>query len=692
MVLNIISVISAILSIIILILFITQIVKTGRFIDKKSAIILAPTFINVFILYFFGIYYTNPSIINSLFYALQYSVLAFALRFNFEYVEVALTSCKLYYLVFYVGIGLTALCSVLVIVAYTLGKFINKLKCLILKDEPLILIGFNDDTVNFYNSLNRKSKVYFMIESYNESPIKYCLTNNIKYIFFNEENINKITKKRFIYFISFLDDESSGYDIINLFNKINRDYNLRIITKSSSNDVLKSLTINNDKIDVFSIYDLVIKKFILEYQVANLLTSNQINYNTATLYEDINITNFIYGFSDLGNKLYLDLIENGQFVKLKNNKYENYVPSYLIFDENTINESNYNIHNLHHIDEITQKEDYFPLPNKIENSTFFENTNLKVLYKELDKIIEKSKKNDMIIFYFVSSSEGNNVDLGFKVLQKLKEKEVSFDYRIFIYANENLITETYSNHDERLIIFGCEHDIINYEVIVEDSLDEYAKRRAYYYDLIAKNKVTIEGLININNNKKIIKEKNALWNSLGNYQKKSNVKSVLSIMSKMAMLGLEITDDKENAITESEYLNIYDENHCISENTTYFIRNKKNISKRDALAFLEHQRWNAFMICDGYIPMKKSKIEVSKENDKIKLYKNDTNLRLHACITTFDGLEEYFDFMAKKFEEENIMSYDDAFLYVENKKYDYMLMDTAYNDIRCLKKSIKKKY
>lgn len=684
MLLNIISLISACLSVIILVLFIRQIVKTGRFIDKKSVIILAPTFINVFILYFFGINYNDFSIIDSLFYALQYSVLAFALRFNFEYVNLALSASKLYYLAFYIGIGLTALCSVLVIVAYTLGKVINKAKCLILKDEPLILIGFNPDSVNFYNSLKNKSKVYFMIESYNESAIKYCLTNNIKYLFFNEENVNKLTKKRFIEFISFLYDESNGYDIINLFKKINNNYNLRIITKSNSNDVLKSLTINNEKIDVFSVYDLVIKKFILEYQIANLLSSKQIDYANATLKEDVNITNFIYGFGDLGNKLYLDLIENGQFVKLKNNQYNNYVPSYLIFDKERINESNHNIHNLHHIDEITSQEDYFPMPHKIENTSFFENADLRRFYDELDKVIVKSKENDMIIFYFVSSSEGNNVDLGFKVLQKLKEKEVSFDYRIFIYANENLITQTYSKHDKNLIIFGCEHDIINYEVIVEDSLDEYAKRRAYYYDLIAKNKVTIEGLVNIDNNdKKVIKEKNALWNSLGNYQKKSNEKSVLSIMSKMSMLGLEITDENENAISEREYLNIYDENHCISKNTTYFIRNKKNISKRDTLAFLEHQRWNAFMICDGYIPMKKSKIKVSKENDKVKLYKNDTTLRLHACITTFDGLEEYFDFMAKKLEEENIMSYDDAFLYVENKKYDYMLMDTAYNDIRC---------
>lgn len=511
MILNYVSLVSIILALIILILFIRQILQTGRFVDKKSIIILAPTFINIFILYFFGIHYGNQSIIDSLFYSLQYSVLSFALRFNFELVELALSSSRLYYFVFYIGLGLTALCSVLVIVTYTLGKVINKIKCLILKHEPLVLIGFNDNTITFYNSLKDKSKVYFMIDSYDENAVKFCLTNNIKYIFLNIDNVRRITSKRFINFICFLTDESKGYDIINLFNQINDPYNLKIVTKLSTNDVLNSLTINNEKINVFSIYDLVIKKFILEYQVANLLTSKQINYSTATLYENVDVTNFIYGFGDLGNKLYLDLIENGQFVKLKNKEYINYVPKYIILDEANITKSNYNIHNIHHIDEITTQDDYFPLPNKIEDTTFFSKTDLKVLYKELDKVIEKSDSSDMIIFYFVSHNEGKNVDLGFKVLQKLKEKEVDFDYRIFIYANENLITETYSKHDKKLIIFGCEKDIINYEVIVEDSLDEYAKRRAYYYDLIAKNKVTIEGLININNDdKKIIKEKNAL--------------------------------------------------------------------------------------------------------------------------------------------------------------------------------------
>lgn len=37
------------------------------------------------------------------------------------------------------------------------------------------------------------------------------------------------------------------------------------------------------------------------------------------------------------------------------------------------------------------------------------------------------------------------------------------------------------------------------------------------------------------------------------------------------------------------------------------------------------------------------------------------------------------------------MSYDDGFNYIENKKYDYLLMNTADNDIICFNKYIVKK-
>lgn len=117
---------------------------------------------------------------------------------------------------------------------------------------------------------------------------------------------------------------------------------------------------------------------------------------------------------------------------------------------------------------------------------------------------------------------------------------------------------------------------------------------------------------------------------------------------------------------------------------------KKPISKRDALAYMEHLRWNAFMITYGYIPMEKALIRVDVVDGKIKLYKNDVTKRLHACITTDEGLEEYFKFMSNLIVKHTNKTYEEAFKIVENKCYDYMLMDTIYDDIALMGLYIKK--
>lgn len=692
--LNIVAGISLVIAVIIVILFVRQIIKSGRFIDKKSTIILGPTFLNTFILYFFGILYSSGKVLNSVFSGLQYSVLAFAMRFNFEIVSTALADSKAYFLMFYVGIGLTAMSSVLVIIAFTLGKVLNKIRCLILKEEPLVIIGFNKSSIVFYNSIQNKKNIYFMINN-DDAAIKFCLTNNVKYVIFSKKNLEKFLKKRFCRFVSFT--EQNINDAINLVHLFNDDiydykYDLHLITNAKSLDVLKNMAIRNQMITVLSLYDLDIKKLMLEHQTAQYLTDKQIDYDNACLKTDAEINNIFWGFSDLGNMLYLELILNSQFVKIENGKYINYPANYYIYDNKRVIESNSNIHNLRHIDEIDFTDDYFPKPASIEKTSFYSDATIKDIYHKIDDMIEHNAKSHMNSFYFVSENESENLDLGFKVLQKLKENKIDFDYKIFIYVTNNAINKNPNMQDPHVILFGFENDIINYEVIVEDSLDEYAKRRAYYYDISAKGSVSPEDLLKIDHSdKKVIKAKNDIWCSLDSYQKKSNIKSVVSIMSKMAMLGLTIGDSKENALTEKEYLDIYDDKHMINVNTTYYNRENPTISKRDALAFLEHQRWNAFMICDGYVPMKKSEIKVYKDGNKVKVYKNDVNLRIHGCITTFDGLEEYFDHIAKLFANAGYMSYEDGFNYIENKKYDYMLMDTAYNDIVCLNKYIIKK-
>lgn len=60
-------------------------------------------------------------------------------------------------------------------------------------------------------------------------------------------------------------------------------------------------------------------------------------------------------------------------------------------------------------------------------------------------------------------------------------------------------------------------------------------------------------------------------------------------------------------------------------------------------------------------------------------------------IENFLNQKEYFDYIAKLFEKLGLMSYEDGFNYLENKKCDYLLMNTADNDIICFNKYIVKK-
>ena len=97
------------------------------------------------------------------------------------------------------------------------------------------------------------------------------------------------------------------------------------------------------------------------------------------------------------------------------------------------------------------------------------------------------------------------------------------------------------------------------------------------------------------------------------------------------------------------------------------------------------------MIVSGYIPMKKDDIKVTNNNGKISLFKHDVNLRIHSCITTDEGLEQYYDFLAKKIMNVSDYSYKKAFEMVENKKYDYMLMDTVFTNIKLMNKYLCRK-
>ena len=62
-------------------------------------------------------------------------------------------------------------------------------------------------------------------------------------------------------------------------------------------------------------------------------------------------------------------------------------------------------------------------------------------------------------------------------------------------------------------------------------------------------------------------------------------------------------------------------------------------SARNNLARLEHQRWNAFHLANGWTKLPKAKVEGKKRQDE--------KAKQHACITSFEGLIELREKQAK---------------------------------------------
>ena len=140
------------------------------------------------------------------------------------------------------------------------------------------------------------------------------------------------------------------------------------------------------------------------------------------------------------------------------------------------------------------------------------------------------------------------------------------------------------------------------------------------------------------------------WYAQSQIQRDNNVYVCMCIKEKLNLLGYDYvlkTKDEEDAC--AEYKMKYEEGDPIAygkerdgikgklpvKYTTNFVEG----SRRQALAILEHQRWNAYMISNGVIP---STIDQIKNGDSKNLA-----LRRHGNVTTFDGLVEFRKIMAE---------------------------------------------
>lgn len=399
-------------------------------------------------------------------------------------------------------------------------------------------------------------------------------------------------------------------------------------------------------IRTYNKYEIISFDFIKKYSLASFI--DHTNIDNCTL-KDCDINLYVLGYGRINQILLRDILICNSFV-IKDNEGKKFNLktkriNVKIYDKNRNTENlalsnaftKYNkesyAENKYYplIDNYLSYPDDFDLGVEISDFEF-----LKKIYNDINEKIqnqEKGKIRKQYNFFIISlDTDSKNWSLASTMQEDLKVLEenakniffVRTTYQDYMYGNKSYFL------DKGIYGFGVEsietngkkkeHDnveiesALSYDNIINQKLVINAKRTNINYEL---------GIYNANIDNSYI---NNSYVMVDRFKQKSNVYSVMGLYSKFNLLFPDIKSMNKEDIKLNEELFVNKED--ISGN--HFVGSKE-YKTRDMLAFIEHERWNAFEIAFGAMPLK-------KDVAKIKGTKIDNTY--HLCITTCEGLAQ----------------------------------------------------
>lgn len=707
---------------------------------KKGMVIIV--YIVFIPLYFLANLYNGTDIMPAVFDSIKNSVELVAFKLNLSTIQPLMNANAYYRITMYFGFSYVIFNSIMFLFSLfseIVWRMFYKEKFLLSRKSKCFIVGNIESSKIIYETCGMSNKI--LVDNFSKEDKYNLYLKNIHFININDIDsfVDKIIKEscRFAKY-----NQKHHYTSFSKAKKINviinvDDINLRINLCSKIASKIQNLNeyqlgvlnicvyTDQENIDVYSNieanckgalhnvnkYSLSAMDFVERFPLTKFMDDRQIDYETSLINPDANINTIIIGFGKRNRQVFLSMIANNQFLqKIDKNSKEVEVKKvdYYIFDkfdkdQSRVNKSfNHNYYRFkHNFIDIAKKidlEEYLPLPT-LSSTEHFEklDINEKSFY---DQIKGALGKNQIDINYIVISLGDMfvDIDMANKINVKLKEWGLTNTY-VFtsvsnydIAKNKNILLP----YDNCYIIGEDKTCEYNYDKIVDDKFVKMAKQRDYMYN--------IEYDMIYNNLKDITPEyleKQAIT-SLRNWylkrthlERQSNLYAILSIRQKLNLMGLDYVEKEKpgQALTEKEYLDIYAKDDLPEDYTTCSFMNKKIIkytlnfkeSRRKTMAMLEHDRWNAYMLTQGFVPASKQEIMTAKnENGR---YTNGKNylLRKHGNLTTFEGLEQFRKMLDERdalnnvqdkfpdFDAENLKSTKNDVI-----KYDYQILDDVY--------------
>lgn len=691
-----------------------------------------------FCLFFVGYIYNQNHVLNSFIYALKDSVELVVLKLNLNTFSALMSENTCYKVAIYSCFLLVCLNSSLFIFALIHQKlwyFYRMLKYQKRSTDKIIIFGNNAQNHSVYRSDNKNEKIIVGKISNQEAQVLY--TKNILYKneecsqnFITEIITNCIQKKYSTFIVINTNDDNLNLSICNDFIKSMNimDEKNRVLCYSK----LRIFTFGDPKLE--KIYEDVVENgcgcisFVNKYKkvaidlvakhpFSQYLGENELDYKTACLKKDVEINTLLIGFGKTNQQFFLTSVANNQFMTQEDitSTVISKPVNYYLFDHHfTLNSKKLN-HSYHRyknefesvINDATKKNDYLPLPNEPANIYAYKLDIYDIqFYKQIKEIVENPNHVNFVVVAY--STDLENIDMAKKIACKFKEWGIN-NFRIFVKIRDEYNINQISIADN-CVIFGNENKVVyNMNSIASDHLEKMAQMRNFVYDLEYSIKEKIKELeqkqektgaekanslyLSQTEIDKIKKESYKNWYLKKlEYDRESSVYCILSIRSKLNLIGLDCCLKEENdkkALTEAEYLNIYAQGdlpkyykECNADGkpiVKYPLCFKNSL--RLKLAMHEHLRWNAFMISKGFIPASKKQILEEKNASNKHTNGKNISLRRHGNLTTLEGLKEYRNMITDR--EMNLPQNKEISAYQLLRgndviKYDYQIMDDAH--------------
>lgn len=436
-------------------------------------------------------------------------------------------------------------------------------------------------------------------------------------------------------------------------------------------------------IRIFRPFRAVAEAFTAEYPLARLLDARHIDYATSLLRERTDLRVFFIGFDGIASAIYQNSVANDRFLAQTPAGHEPRAVSYYIYDPQAEEKrkalSDTCLRYRNSRPGLAAKE-CLPLPPLPSEEVFF---TVGLSSPALRELLEQSilhGEQDACFAVVSAGSDAENLAIAHRLVSW--KNTLGAPLTVFVRLADGY-EDAADLAEAGCILFGSEAECVyRLDTVKGGSLTRMALMRneAYAFEYAVTHRRVAPNAANFAENHRRAEEDWYL--STTQINRLSSRYGCLSIRSKLNLMGLDCLPEKETelpALSEEEYLAIYaaDDPPAVRGeiNGKKLLRYTLDfpLSRRRTLAEQEHDRWNAFMFVNGYIPATCEEIlhaTVLRNGKETHTNGKDTEKRLHGNLTDFAGLVTFRQMIA----ERDGVSEESA----DVIKYDYQLMDDAY--------------